>query len=499
MKLPDGLFEELLDAAPDALLVSATDGTIRYANAQAEALFGYSRDELIGRQVEDLIPARLSSVHREHRLSYEKSPRVRAMGHGGELLARGRDGTEIPVEIRLGPLKTPSGALISTVIRDVTERRVIQQATVAARAEAERANRAKSAFLAMASHDLRQPLQSLVLLTDVLRREARSPRLRSAVEAQASALHSVMGLLNALLDVSKLEAGAVSPRIADVGVQPLFERLSATFAHLAHGKGLELRVQPTAETVRSDAVLLERMIQNLLANAVRYTDRGVVELRCRADADECYIEVEDTGPGIPADQFDVIFQEFSRLPGAPEEGLGLGLAIVRRTADLLGHRVEVHSTLGEGSCFAICVQRSYGVVHPAERTRASSGRPRESRTILAVDDDEMIGMALRMLLEAEGYVVDVAHSVDEARDRLERRRAPDLVLTDYRLGRRGKTGFDVIEVARELGSTEMPVIMMTGDTSPKVAAAARVLDGVVLIAKPFTADELLAAVERSLT
>jgi signal transduction histidine kinase len=235
------------------------------------------------------------------------------MGIGLELFALHRTATN-SVEISLSPLETGAGLLIMSGIRDITERKIAEAALVDARQEAERANRAKSAFLAAASHDLRQPVQALSLLNKVLARTSPPGSKAAEVAAiQAEAISSMSDLLNSLLDISKLEAGAVKPDIQDCSVRSIFERVRAQFSAGAEAKGLKLFLDECDDVVRTDPALLQQIVQNLVANAIRYTERGHVRLRCPDTGATIRIEVLDTGSGIPPDQRQMIFEDVYQI------------------------------------------------------------------------------------------------------------------------------------------------------------------------------------------
>ena len=225
-----------------------------------------------------------------------------------------------------------------------------------AKEEAERANLAKSKFLAAASHDLRQPLQSLILFTGVLKGYVQGPRGEQALKQLEHGLGALKALLDSLLDVSQLDAGIVKPEITDFPVSAVLDGIAASYAPVAAAKGLDWRVESCTDGVRSDMTLLGRVLRNLVENAVRYTESGHIRIACRRIEDRLRIEVEDTGIGIPPEQLDRIFDEFHQVGNQARDrtqGLGLGLAIVRRIADLLGHRIETRSRPGEGSIFSI--------------------------------------------------------------------------------------------------------------------------------------------------
>ncbi|WP_324865580.1 ATP-binding protein [Azospirillum sp.] len=228
----------------------------------------------------------------------------------------------------------------------------------AAKSTAEQAHRAKSRFLAHASHDLQQPLQAIGMFTGMLERQPQSAKAAALLTDLKAAQRSMRDLLNAILDISKLESGAVTPRLADLPLSPLLDQLEAEFAGLAEDKGLRLRAVPTNAVVRSDPALLERIVRNLISNAIRYTETGGVLVGCRTRGDRLWIEVYDTGRGIAEPDRRRIFEEFVQLDRPDRdrsEGIGLGLAIVERLARLLEHPVTVRSVEGRGTVFAVGV------------------------------------------------------------------------------------------------------------------------------------------------
>jgi signal transduction histidine kinase/CheY-like chemotaxis protein len=401
-----------------------------------------------------------------------------------------------PVEISLSPVTTARGRFVSSAIRNVTDHKAIERKLVEAREFAERANRAKSAFLAAASHDLRQPLQTLTLLTTVLSRIVPTDsKAATAVANQSEALRAMAELLNSLLDISKLEAGVVKPDITDCSVGRIFARLRSEFAALAESKGLDLIVEDSSDVVRTDPTLLGQIIQNLLANAIRYTREGWVRLRCIATLQTVRIEVSDTGIGIPTEELDLIFDEYyqtSRNLGEARQGVGLGLSIARRVAGLLGCSLDVTSTLGRGSCFTVGVPRSGEWTVAATGTpKAATGIARDGALVLVVDDEIAVADATALLLGTAGMEVLIANSSQQALDQiLDRERAPDLLICDYHLGRK-ETGIEVIRLIREATRDTVPTILVSGDTSTAIVNMLNGLDNSHLLSKPVDADELL--------
>ena len=486
-------YRQLIDAAPDAMVIVDADGRIMLVNARTEDMFGYPRAELIGRQVEMLMPERFRQRHIGHRSEYGAQPRVRGMGAGMDLAGLRRDGSEFPVEISLSPVRSPDGVFVSSVIRDVTERHRMEQALIAARHEAERANKANSAFLAAASHDLRQPVQALSLLNGALRRSVKDPLAQEMIQSQQDSLDGMTNLLNSLLDISRLDAGAVHPEIERFPLQKLIGRLGAECARQARKKNLVFEAVPSEVVVWSDPNLLAEILQNFVSNAIRYTRQGSVELSCREDGDHVRITVADTGIGIEADQLENIFREFHQVRSASgkREGFGLGLAITRRLADLLGHEIAVESTPGRGSRFSIRVP--VAAPQPDQvpgKTADSAAETPVQGLVLLIEDDDKVANAWAMLLRAEGYRVVNAASTDEARHKVrELGQAPALVISDFHL-LNGSNGIEAVAAIRVDLGVDIPAFIVTGDTS-KIVQDDRRLDNCVVLRKPVGPDLLL--------
>jgi signal transduction histidine kinase/CheY-like chemotaxis protein len=369
---------------------------------------------------------------------------------------------------------------------------------------AERANAARARFLAAASHDLRQPLHALGLFVERLaaRPEAADEVLVGRI---ADSTRALTDMFDSLLDLSRLEAGVVEAEVASFALRPLLGRLAAEFEALACARGLALCVElpeALAEVrVASDPLLLARIVQNLLANAVRYTQKGRVVLRCRRDGSgaggRVWIEVEDTGPGIPEEARGEIFREFVRLvPEGGERGLGLGLSIVERTARLLGHAFELDSEPGRGSTFRVSV--------PLARAEAARAQPAAAgsdalagRVILVVDDDPAVREATHGLLEAWGCAALLADSLASARESLARRgTAPDAVVADHRL-RDGETGVEVVRALRADWGARIPAVLVSGESDPARLRALRE-SGLPWLRKPLHPAKLRALLQELL-
>ena len=492
----DVFFRNLLESAPDAMVIADDQGQIVLVNGQALKMFAYERDEMLGLPIERLLPKSIRDRHIEHRVSFAANPSLRPMGQNIDLVGMRQDGSEFPVEISLSPVETAGGRFVSSVIRDVTVRRQMEKDIKAAREAAERANNANSAFLAAASHDLRQPVQALSLLNGALRRTVKDERALLMVENQDASLTAMTNLLNSLLDISRLDAGAVKPEWEDFPMQRLVDRLSAEFDRQAQHKGLQFSSESCSAVVRSDPNLLAEVITNLVSNAIRYTDKGEVKMVCVERDGHCHLEVTDTGIGIEPDQLDAIFREFHQVktPGANKEGFGLGLAIVRRLTDLLEHRIDVDSDPGRGSKFTLTLPViEDGVVVATDDERSGEQETEKaSGLVVLIEDDVNVANAWGLLLEAEGYRVATAASAIEANALINHLdEQPKLVISDFHL-LDGSTGVEAVQIIREHYDAEIPAFIVSGDTS-KVVKDARLLDNCTLMSKPVDTARLLAA------
>jgi len=490
------LFGKALESAPDAIVIADASGRIIFANLRVLAVLGYDPAELLGQRIEVLLPAELRERHLSHRATYMHQPQVRPMGMDLKLTALRKDGRAIPVEISLSPIQDGERVLTAAAIRDVTERKRILMELQQAREAADHANLAKSRFLATASHDLRQPLQALALLNGTLRRMALDGDQLEAVNQQERAITTMSRLLNALLDISKLEAGVVHPVPVDFRVQNLFEDLRSEFSGMAASKGLELVLEPGGLVAHSDPDLVGQVLRNLLTNAIKYTPRGAVRLSA-AGGDACIrIEVSDTGIGIPGDKLPLIFDEFFQVgiaANSHREGYGLGLAIVRRIVKLLQLKLDISSEPGRGTRCVLVLPAGRAAAHAVTTAQAPPAAAAQVRgpQILLVDDDPGVRNATAMLLRVVGCRVFSAGSVTEAADVVRRNPAIDVIVTDYHL-EAGESGLEVITAVRGILERQCGAVLITGDTSAAVRAKAA--EGVRLASKPIRSDELLVLI-----
>ncbi|MBP2232798.1 PAS domain S-box-containing protein [Azospirillum agricola] len=480
---------EILESISDAFYTLDHDWRFTYINSKAEQIWGRKRDTLLGRVIWDAFPEVVGSEPFEaHRQAVRENHMVTV------------EALSPVVHQWIEASIYPSAAGLSVYFRDITGRRAAQDALLRAKEAAEQASIAKGKFLAAASHDLRQPLQALLLFVDVLKPHVQGSRGESALMHLARGLDALKDLLDSLLDMSRLDAGIVEPSIEDVPLQPLFEHIAASYRPVAAARGLDLRVEACRGTARSDRTLLVRMVRNLVENALRYTETGRIDIECRRAGDRLLIEVRDTGIGIPSEHLERIWEEFHQV-GNPERdrnrGLGLGLAIVRRLSQLLDHPVGVRSVPGKGTAFTLAV--------PAGRTESASGGAADDavagrgRFAVLVDDDAIVLLGLETIFREWGYEVLVAGSADSAVEALTRKpRRPDIVVADYRL-REGRTGTEAVARIRALfedpGREPVPGVILTGETGPDCERDAAA-HGLGVIHKPVTPRQLSHALGR---
>ncbi|MGE0627110.1 MAG: NahK/ErcS family hybrid sensor histidine kinase/response regulator, partial [Hyphomicrobiaceae bacterium] len=429
------------------------------------------------------------------------------------------DGGRRILEVRVAPMPQPEGGIVCT-FSDITERveaadalaranetlegrvrgrtselEAANEALAIAKANADNASLDKTRFLAAASHDLMQPLNAARLYTSSLVERNLSSDNQAIARNIDASLGAVEEILSALIDISRMDAGRLEPEIADFALAELFERMEVEFAPVASRKGLKLRMLPTRQWVRSDRRLVKRVLQNLVANALKYTGRGRVLVGVRRRGDRLRIEVHDMGPGIPRSKYAAIFKEFERLETSSSEaqGLGLGLSIVERIGRLLKAPVGVSSVIGRGSMFFIALPLADA--GRAAITASSRPAPTQTRlkgyTTLCVDNEPAVLAGMRALLEGWGCEVLTASGGRQALSFLEARhgKPPDALLVDYHLDE--ETGLDVIAAVRAASGVEVPAVIITADHSPEVQREIRDR-GLVVLEKPLKAAALRA-------
>jgi two-component system, chemotaxis family, CheB/CheR fusion protein len=491
--------QNVLYSTEVATLFLDTNLNIRFFTPASKALFNIIPSDL-GRPLSDL-----NSLAADGDLANVARTVLRtATPQEREIAARG----DAWYNRRILPYRTQDNGVEGVVVTftDVTERRHSADALETARRQAELANEAKSRFLAAASHDLRQPLQTLALLHGLLAKAVQGERAQRLVGRLDATLSAMTGMLNTLLDINQIDTGTIQPDVRSFPVNDLLDCLRDEFNYHAQAAGITLRVIPCGLSIHSDPRLLEQVLRNLLSNALKYTRHGKVLLGCRRHGGTLSIEVWDTGIGIPEKDLQVIFDEYHQLDNPARErgrGLGLGLAIVRRLGQLLGHRIDVRSHVGKGSVFTVEVR-----LQPDGTETPNNGRPsgadeaevaptRRSGSVLVLEDDPDIRDLLHAFLIGEGHrVMAVADGVAALDVVTTGKVIPDLILADYNLPK-GMDGAQTTERLRKALNRPVPVIMLTGDISTNALRDMGLRDCVPLT-KPVKLKELTRAIRQLL-
>ncbi len=484
-------YRDLFENANDLIQSVAPDGSLFYVNPTWRRTLGYSEAEIAKLSMFDVIHAD-SQAHCQ-----EIFGRVMA----GETI----DHLEAAFVTKTGELvyvegsascRMRDGKPVSTraIFHDVTERKHHDDALRHAKDIAESATAGKSRFLAAASHDLRQPLQAIGMYLSVLGRLHDQPKQHEVGDKMLKSLDTMGELLDALLDISKLDGGSVVPEKRDIPLREIVDRIVTDNVQQAEEKGLQMDWSCDDCSVHTDPALLERVIENFVTNAIRYTEEGRIRLVGTRGDGIARIAVTDTGIGMPAESLDKVFDEYYQLDNDVRDrrkGLGLGLSIVKHIARLLDHPLDVSSVEGEGSTFTVEVPLGAPVSVKPEIQAAPARGDREP-IVLFVDDDPAVVDATSMMLEAMGIVVHSALNGDDALAHLASGVRPDIVVSDYRLP--GYNGIEVVRRVRAATSNDLPTVLMTGDTSAKEIESAD-LSNCTVLHKPVDTSRLINLIE----
>ncbi|MDX1757641.1 MAG: PAS domain-containing hybrid sensor histidine kinase/response regulator [Marinobacter sp.] len=467
--------------------------------------FNLTSSNLPARKIDEIIQKRCESMRKGERVSYERhrpdGTVIKIDGSpipGGGYVTTFQDITAMRRTERA--LKETNIYLEQRVKERTQELQVINEQMLKAKSTAEQANQSKTRFLASASHDLLQPLNAARLFTSALSGKAHDPETAELVEHIDSSLGAAEEIISTLLDISKLDAGALEPKISRFPIDDMLRNLATEFSAIAEDQGLKLDVVKSSAWVTSDAKLLRRVVQNLLSNAIRYTPSGRILLGCRRLKGYLRIEVWDTGPGIPKDQLAHIFEEFKRLQhGQDKKGLGLGLAIVDRISGMLNHPVHVHSVQGRGSVFSITVPmaaaKAVRQTQPDPKRASRSVSNLQDLHVLCIDNDAKILQGMQALLTNWQCRVTAAGSLDEALAKLDGEE-PDIILADYQLDD-DKNGLDAMDAIRRTASPDLPGILITGYLGAEVKEEA-LQRGYQVLYKPVKPAALRALVNKLL-
>ena len=479
---------DVLNATGIGTLVLDNDLNIRWFTPAIQALYRLRAGD-VGRPLAEMFP-----------LSADPD----LLGHAAQVL-QGLAFSEAEVagqaarwfKRRIQPCLTPDGQIDGVVMTfvDITAQRQIYAALAAAENRAQQATAAKSRFLAVASHDLRQPLQTMVILQGLLAVSVTGPKAKDLVDRMAETLGAMSRMLDVLLDINQIEAGVVEPNRRDFPIMVVLQDLFDEFSTTATSRGVDMRVVRSGLIARSDPVLLEQMLRNLVSNALKYAPGGRVLIGCRRQGGDILIEVRDTGVGIPADEMAAIFDEYYQIsadaPGLGQ-GMGLGLNIVQRLGSILGHQVSARSALGKGSSFVVrvpCGVATEAAAVPVPLRPVARGVAQKG-LVLVVEDDVQVGTLLQLLLTEQGHAVTLVETAAAALVLVAEGLVPDVLLTDYNL----PGGMDGLALARAVRlRMDLPVILLSGDITTE--AMRRIAgEDVLHLAKPVTVGRLAAAI-----
>jgi len=487
-------FRELLEAAPDAIIEVDREGRIVLLNAVTVKLFGYTREELLGRSVDALIPDAARGRHATHRANYWEKPMTRPMGQGLTLLARRKDGSEFPVEISLSPVRSEEGFRVTAIIRDVTDRKIAEEKIRAANQqlelrnqEVERANRLKSEFLASMSHELRTPLHTIIGFAELLGEELEGPlnekQKRFLKHVHEDSLH-LLDLINDILDISKIEAGGMQLNTESFDAREAVRVAVESIRNLAAQKSISVENQVEKETfVLADRVRFREILSNLLSNAVKFTpEGGRIEVGLGLpQEDKVVFSVSDTGIGIAAEDQEAIFDKFRQVSAATHgvrEGTGLGLAIVKHLVEMHGGSIWLESTVGVGSRFSFSI--------PADRSQ-----PPAPPVVLVIEDEPAARELLSSYLSPLGIRTECAATAKEGIE-MARRLRPDAVTLDLLLP--GSSGWSVLRQLREMPETSATPVFVISVVDESRAAID--LGATEYLQKPLKKEALVRALRR---
>jgi PAS domain S-box-containing protein len=505
-------YAQLIDAAPDAIVVVGDAGRIDFVNAQTEALFGYARSELIGQPIEILLPEAMRAAHVGHVAAYVAQPKLRPMGSGRELYGRHRDGTQFPIEVSLSPLRSERGLTVTAAVRDITERKHTEAALELARAEAEAASAAKSEFLSSMSHELRTPMNAILGFAQLMQRDKKEPvsarHLRRVDQILKGGEH-LLRLIDDILDLSRIEAGRISISVEPVQLRDVLEEVRDTLDSMAARSNVSLALDPSIGdhyVVAADRVRLAQVFLNLGSNAIKYNrPEGKVAFQVsEPDPDFVRITVEDTGLGIPHDKHAKLFQPFQRAgqEAGPIQGTGIGLVITKRLAELMGGRIGFRSTAGEGSSFWVDVKtqvlRSPTSVPPSARQLSDAILAQgDERLVLYVEDNPTNVAFMEDLIGAIDGVRLITASTAEEGLSLAKQMRPHAILMDINLP--GMNGVEALHALRASdGTRAIPVIALTAAASDRDRAAGLRAGFFRYLTKPLQVEALLDALRAAL-
>lgn len=498
-------FKGLLESAPDAMIIVNKTGKIVIVNAQAEQLFGYRKDEMLGNTVEMLIPKRYSK-HRKHREGYSKQPNTRGMGGGRELFGLRKDGTEFPVEISLSPIETDEGLLVSSAIRDISDRVAIQNELKKAKNRAEETAQLKQDFLANMSHEIRTPMNAIMGFTKFLLNTNLDKEQEDYAYTIDQSIEDLLLIINDILDFSRLESGKLELELTPFDLRSKMKQVAKLNQLKAEEKGLvfhfswDEQLQPF---VYGDPLRIGQTITNLLSNAIKFTAKGSVSLAIKQlaeDQDNVHIQfqVSDTGIGIPEESQHVIFDSFRQAQGNTTReygGTGLGLSIVKNLIELHHGNIQFDSKLGHGSTFTVDIWYKKAVKHDIPQPTPTNKKTKVSGLkILLAEDNRANQLICKKICKDWGVAIDIVGNGKEAVAKI----SPDydLILMDIQM-----PVMDGEEATRKIKLmnnevAQIPIIALTAHAMKEEQERFIKLGMAACLFKPFKENELIEVFKR---
>lgn len=500
-------FKGFLESAPDAIVIVDNEGEIQVVNFQTEKLFGYTRDEIIGKEVEVLMPSKYKRVHHAHRQHFKADPKARAMGEGMELLGQHKDGSVFPVSISISKLETEEGFLVAATIRDVSYEKKIEKALILAKESAEKAKQiaevamqAKQTFLSNMSHEIRTPMTAIIGFSKVVLKTDLSEKQKEYITAIKTSSDALLVLINDILDLAKVDAGKMTFDQLPFNLKSSVSIMLHLFDIKFHEKGLKLVTQfdhTIPELLLGDSVRLNQVLLNLLSNAIKFTPKGEITVSIHLkseDNENVTIEfvVSDTGIGIPENMLPTIFENFEQATTSTARlfgGTGLGLAIVKKLVEKQGGRIAVESKIDKGSTFGFLLSfKKCNAETPllTGSTEIVLDKELKSLKVLVVEDVTLNQLLMKIILEDFGFEHEIADNGKIAIEKLQSE-SFDIVLMDLQMPE--MNGFEATEVIRKKLNSNIPIIALTADVTATDLAQCKVVGINDHIAKPI--DEKL--------
>jgi PAS domain S-box-containing protein len=493
MQERNDISNDVFEVIRGIVVILDSDGRITRCNPYLQNLTGYTSKELIDKDwFATFIPQNDQATIRD----LFKQIMSEGFNDGYSNFIMTKDGEQRLIEWYSKTLNAADGQITGMLCTgfDVTERATIALELEKSKQDAMAANQTKTRFLAAASHDLRQPLQALGLYMSVLSKQSERSKQEDLIDKMRKSLDTMGELIDSLLNISKLDKGGVTADMCDVHLQELLDRVVINNTQQAISKGLQLECNTVDHVVYTDPKLLERMIENLVTNAIRYTEQGHVKIECLQDKDSVRVTVSDTGIGIPESHIESVFEEYYQIDNQSRDrrkGLGLGLSIVKHLGRILDHSLDVSSSPGKGSTFAVEIplgEHVSAVNKEVLNTTALSGH---HPVVLFVEDDPVIVEAATMFLSTAGMKMHSALNGDEAIAIIEAGIWPDIIVSDYRLPK--DNGVEVIRRVRNATLANLPAILLTGDICVDEINKAN-LSNCTVLQKPVESDQLIALI-----